>query len=152
MVERRLRGNWESNAMPCGGQCLVDEWTERGPSVTVCVACPCTRRGLCTTVSWDIHDICAYTVWTKSDTQRSCHGHRLITVGPSDCTAATSRYWRDSIPRRVHRIHHFTGDARPLTGLDILVQPTSDAHPNEIRFRLRFGVRNENYCESVAES
>ena len=54
--------------------------------------------------------------------------------------------------RGVLKQRHFARDARPLTGLDILVQPISDAHPNEIRFGIRFGVRNENYCKSVAES
>ena len=40
--------------MPCGGQCSVDEWTARGPSVIMCVACPCTRRGMCVPLSWNV--------------------------------------------------------------------------------------------------
>src|SRR5208282_6014063 len=45
-------------------QCSVDEWTARGPSVIVCVACPCTRRGLCVPLSWNVFDTCAYRLWT----------------------------------------------------------------------------------------
>jgi hypothetical protein len=120
--------------------------------VVMCVARPRTLRGRWATVEWYGRDTCAYKARTEIGTLPLPHRHELIAIEPLDCTAATSRYWRDSIPRRVHRIHHSTKDARPLTGLDILVQPISDAHPNEIRFGIRFGVRNENYCKSVAES